>query len=63
MTFGAYLNTDIRPGRTDLYLAAAGASNARFSVIRMNSVFHAISNPPILNDKSAGGGQVSIFQI
>ncbi len=45
MTFGAYFITDIRFGRTDLYLIAACTSYARFIVLRMNSVFHVIYNP------------------
>ena len=51
MAFGAYFNTDIRPGRTDLYLIAACASYARFSVFRMNSVLHVICNPLCSNDE------------
>jgi hypothetical protein len=49
MTFGADFNTDIRFGRTDLYLIAACTSYARFMVLRMNSVFHVICTP-YLND-------------
>ena len=51
MTFGADFNTDIRFGRTDLYLIAACTSYARFIVFRMNSVFHVIYNPLYSNNE------------
>jgi len=68
MTFGANFNTDIGPGRTDLYLIAACTSYARFSVIRMNSVFHLICNPLYSNDPPEvyppqEDGQVSIVKL
>ena len=45
MTFGAYFNTDIGFGRTDLYLVATGTPYAGISVVRMNAVFHDFFNP------------------
>jgi hypothetical protein len=45
MAFGAYFNTDIGLGRTDLYLVATRTPYAGISVVRMNAVFHDFFNP------------------
>jgi hypothetical protein len=52
MAFGAYFNTDIGLGRTDLDLIAARTPYAGIGVVRMNAVFHSIFNP--LKFKSIG---------
>jgi hypothetical protein len=49
MAFGAYFNSDIGLGRTDLYLVATRTPYTGISVIRMNAVFHGIFNPLKLN--------------
>ena len=45
MALGAYFNSDIGLGRTNLYLVATRTPDAGIRIIRMNAVFHGIFNP------------------